>query len=240
MARALRRSPELKAGCPQQDWGGTATVQPASSRSLTAAKPTDGRIRSTRQVTKRPTRLAGSAIGAPSVQSRPGDWRKAAAAASEPPGALRPCGARKESVVFPRYQDAMAMVKGMLIFGACGYLVLVGVLIVAQRTMLYHPVATHLQPAEASLAQAQEVVLDTSDGEKVIAWHVPPKADKPIVLFFHGNGDFLAGRASRFRELTASGVGLLALSFRGYAGSTGQPTEDGLHRDAMAVYDFAA
>src|SRR3954470_15772139 len=119
MARALRRSPELKAGCPQQDWRGTATVQPASSRSLTAAKPTDGRIRSTRQVTKRPTRLAGSAIGAPLVQSRPGEWPKAAAAASEPPlGATPQCGARKESVAFPRYQDAMAIVKGMLIIGA--------------------------------------------------------------------------------------------------------------------------
>src|SRR6185503_9456441 len=39
--------------------GGTSTVQPASSSSLTAAKPTDGRNRSTRQVTKSATRRGG-------------------------------------------------------------------------------------------------------------------------------------------------------------------------------------
>jgi uncharacterized protein len=83
-------------------------------------------------------------------------------------------------------------------------------------------------------------VLNTSDGEKVIAWFVPPDPDKPVVLFFHGNGDFLAGRVNRFRDLTTYGVGLLALSYRGYAGSSGHPTEEGLHRDAMAAYDFAA
>src|SRR5262245_49489468 len=65
MARAFRRSPELKAGWPQQVWRGTSTVQPASSSSFTAANPIDGRIRSTRQVTNRPMRLPGSAIDAP-------------------------------------------------------------------------------------------------------------------------------------------------------------------------------
>src|SRR3972149_2293123 len=61
MARALARSPELNAGCPQQACRGTTTVQPASSSSLTAAKPTEGRMKSTRQVTSSPTR--GPAIG---------------------------------------------------------------------------------------------------------------------------------------------------------------------------------
>ena len=56
-AAAVSRSPELNAGWPQQVCAsGTSTRHPASSRSLTAAKPTDGRNRSTRQVTKRATR----------------------------------------------------------------------------------------------------------------------------------------------------------------------------------------
>src|SRR5215467_3586372 len=77
MARAVARSPELKAGCPQQAWRGTSTVQPASSSSFAAAKPIDGRIMSTRQVTKRPTRLAGSAIEAPgAMEFVPRHWRK--------------------------------------------------------------------------------------------------------------------------------------------------------------------
>src|SRR5262245_39503753 len=56
ICRVVARSPELNAGWPQQVCVGTSTVQPASSSSFTAAKPTAGRIRSTRQVTNRPTR----------------------------------------------------------------------------------------------------------------------------------------------------------------------------------------
>ena len=82
-------------------------------------------------------------------------------------------------------------------------------------------------------------MLDTADGEKVIAWHVPQRDDKPVVLYFHGNGGSLRYRVARFRALTADGTGLLALSYRGYGGSTGSPTEQGLLADAAAAYAFA-
>src|SRR5262249_15138289 len=73
-------------------------------------------------------------------------------------------------------------------------------------------------PAAAGLPEAQEIVLDTADGERVIAWHVPPRGDKPVVLYFHGNGGSLRGRVDRFRDLTADGTGLVALSYRRYGG----------------------
>jgi hypothetical protein len=133
----------------------------------------------------------------------------------------------------------MAIVKWILIIGACGYVAVVALLFFAQRTMLYHPTTTRMQPAEAGLPEAQEVVLDTSDGEKVIIWHVPPRDNMPVVIYFHGNGEIVAWRVKRHRELIKNGTGLIALSFRGYAGSTGTPTEDGLHRDAEAAYAFA-
>src|SRR6476660_524228 len=54
------RSPELYAGCPQQVCeAGTKTSAPPDSSSLIAANPIDGRIKSTRQVTKKPTRMGG-------------------------------------------------------------------------------------------------------------------------------------------------------------------------------------
>jgi fermentation-respiration switch protein FrsA (DUF1100 family) len=95
-------------------------------------------------------------------------------------------------------------------------------------------------PGEAGLGAAEEIVLDTADGEKVIAWHVPPRGNKPVVLYFHGNGASLRYRVERFRALTADGTGLLALSYRGYGGSSGSPSETGLIADATAAYEFAA
>jgi fermentation-respiration switch protein FrsA (DUF1100 family) len=43
----------------------------------------------------------------------------------------------------------------------------------------------------------------------------------------------------RAQALTASGRGLLMISYRGYSGSTGTPTETGLHTDARTAYEWA-
>jgi uncharacterized protein len=116
----------------------------------------------------------------------------------------------------------------------------VALMYVAQRSLMYFPDRQRTAPAAAGLPQAEEAVLDTADGEKVIVWHIPPKGERPVVLYFQGNGGGLNLRADRFRALTADGTGLVALNYRGYGGSTGSPTEDGLIADAEAVYAFAA
>src|SRR6185295_16878454 len=111
----------------------------------------------------------------------------------------------------------------------------------AQRSILYPiPETRRTSPQAAGFPQAEEHLLQTADGEQIIAWHVAPRAGKPVVVFFHGNGDILAWRAPWFAALTADGTGLIAVSFRGYAGSSGSPTEAGLINDAEAAYAFAA
>ena len=47
--------------------------------------------------------------------------------------------------------------------------------------------------------------------------------------------DLLRWRDERFRALIADGSGLVALSYRGYGGSSGRPTETGLLADAAAA-----
>src|SRR5437899_446461 len=75
--------------------------------------------------------------------------------------------------------------------------------------------------------------------ERVIIWHVPPREGQPIFLYFHGNGGSLRWRDERFRALIADGSGLVALSYRGYGGSSGRPTETGLIGEAATAYSFA-
>jgi fermentation-respiration switch protein FrsA (DUF1100 family) len=135
----------------------------------------------------------------------------------------------------------MIVLKWIVVAAVLVYLGGVAVLYFRQREMLFPiPPVGRTAPAAAGLPEAEEHVLTTDDGEKVIVWHVPAKPGRPVVLFFHGNGDFLAGRVSRFRNLTSDGTGLVALSFRGYAGSTGSPSEKGLLKDAAAAYAFTA
>jgi uncharacterized protein len=130
------------------------------------------------------------------------------------------------------------MLKWLIIALAC-YAGLVALLYVGQRALQYFPERFRTAPALAGLPDAEEVVLDTADGERVIAWHVPPRGQKPVVLYFHGNGGSLRWRVDRFRALTADGTGLVALSYRGFGGSSGGPTEPGLMNDAAAAYAFA-
>jgi uncharacterized protein len=133
----------------------------------------------------------------------------------------------------------MTALKWIVIVIALIYLVGVAVLYFRQREMLFPiPPVGRTAPAAAGFPEAEEHVLTTADGEKVIVWHVPAKPGHPVVLFFPGNGDFLAGRVDRFKGVTADGTGLVALSYRGYAGSSGSPSEEGLLKDAAAAYAF--
>ena len=49
---------------------------------------------------------------------------------------------------------------------------------------------------------------------------------------------FSPASSAAFASLIADGTGVVALSYRGYAGSSGQPSERGLLRDAAAAYAF--
>jgi fermentation-respiration switch protein FrsA (DUF1100 family) len=133
----------------------------------------------------------------------------------------------------------MTALKWLLIVVSAGYVCGLVVLFLAQRSILFPiPTAERTPPQAAGFPEAQEHVLTTADGERVIVWHVPARPGRPVVLYFHGNGDFLAGFFGRFRDIIADGTGIVALSYRGYAGSSGQPSERGLLQDAAAAYAF--
>jgi fermentation-respiration switch protein FrsA (DUF1100 family) len=133
----------------------------------------------------------------------------------------------------------MIVLTWLLIVVVLLYLGGLAFLFIKQRSMLFPiPPVGRTAPDQAGLPQAEEHVLTTSDGEKIIVWHVPAKPGRPVILYFPGNGDFLAGRVSRFKGMTDDGTGLVALSYRGYAGSSGEPSERGLLQDAVAAYAF--
>jgi fermentation-respiration switch protein FrsA (DUF1100 family) len=135
----------------------------------------------------------------------------------------------------------MTVLKWLAALVLVGYLVGLAVLFLVQRSFLFPiPQKTRTAPDAAGLPEAEEHFLTTADGEKVIVWHIPAKPGQAVILYFPGNGDFLAGAASRFRAMTSDGTGLVALSYRGYAGSSGEPSERGLLQDAAAAYAFAS
>jgi fermentation-respiration switch protein FrsA (DUF1100 family) len=142
-------------------------------------------------------------------------------------GANTPTSQRRPPVRF-RYVLVVALVVLAALYAAA-----VGALFLLQRSAIYFPPTDALgEPAKP----IQTVTLHTADGETLSAWYAPPTKGRPVILFFHGNASTLTFELERWRRISAAGVGFLAVNYRGYPGSTGHPTEEGLHQDALAAY----
>jgi uncharacterized protein len=135
---------------------------------------------------------------------------------------------------------APTALKWIVVVLAGLYVGMTAILYFAQRSLMYFPETVHTTPAAAGLPEAEEVTLNTADGERIIAWHVAPRDNKPVIIYFHGNGGALRYRVERFRRLVHNGVGLVAVEYRGYGGLSGKPSEAGLIADGEAAYAFAA
>jgi uncharacterized protein len=136
----------------------------------------------------------------------------------------------------PREQQGEYRLKSSLAFLVTIYALAVVAMAIFQRRFLYFPDRRLTHPAEANMSGIEELRLTTDDGEMLVAWHLPPREGHPLIPYFHGNGGALVDRVPRFRMFAASGYGLLAISYRGYGGSTGTPTQIGLMRDGEAAY----
>ncbi|HZD91312.1 MAG TPA: alpha/beta hydrolase [Pseudolabrys sp.] len=133
----------------------------------------------------------------------------------------------------------MTVLEWLLAAAFALYAAVLVLMYVFQHKLMYFPDPNRTAPAAAGLPQAQELRLESIDGERLVAWHIPPRGDRPVMLYLHGNAGALNLRAKRFEWLVAEGDGLVALSYRGFGGSSGRPSEAGLVTDALAAYDFA-
>ncbi len=118
----------------------------------------------------------------------------------------------------------------------------IGILAVGMRfenSLLYFPVRDLASSPEAHGLRADELALPTADGETLAGWWIHGSGDR-AVLFFHGNAGNAADRLDRARILNERfGLDVFLVDYRGYGRSTGSPSEDGLDRDARAVYRAA-
>jgi fermentation-respiration switch protein FrsA (DUF1100 family) len=129
-----------------------------------------------------------------------------------------------------------------LVAAVAAYAIPVALLFVMQRSLLFPGASLGSGGAEAGAPPPgfEAVVLATEDGERLAAWWRAPAPGRAVLLYFHGNGGALIHRRHRVAALSAQGRGLLIVSYRGYAGSTGAPSEEGLAHDARAAHGWIA
>lgn len=111
------------------------------------------------------------------------------------------------------------------------WLAVVGYMYVAQRSLMYHP-APGLPPPPPPFS---EVRLRTSDGLDLVAWEARGEPGRPVLVYFHGNGGSIASRVFKVMRYVEAGYGVLLVSWRGYGGNPGAPSEEGLLADGRAA-----
>lgn len=129
--------------------------------------------------------------------------------------------------------------KKMIFAIAFIYLILVITLFSFQRKLQYHPQGDATKIAYCSPPGFEKKYLTTTDGVKILAWYQKPKTPhNKIILYFHGNAGNFSEREHKFQSFVKNKLGVLAISYRGYPGSEGSPSELGLIKDADAALVF--
>src|SRR5262249_50530099 len=125
-------------------------------------------------------------------------------------------------------------VRAALITAAIFLIILFLYAQLVRRTSMFFPAKF---PEGDWTTNAEDVHFKASDGVQLHGWLF--RSGEPLVIFFHGNAGNITGRAPIAAELARRGISVLLFDWRGYGKSDGTPSESGLFKDALAVYDFA-
>ena len=120
------------------------------------------------------------------------------------------------------------------------YLAVTALLFLFQRQLIYAPDQVQYVPPShyEMLAGVDEIALEAADGVDLTAWYSPAPAGRPTVVMFLGKSGSLRSSRYRIQLFRDARMGVLMLAYRGFSGSDGVPTEQGLYADARAALDW--
>ena len=108
-----------------------------------------------------------------------------------------------------------------------------------QDRLIYFPARRPDSSPEAWGLRSEELRLTASDDVRLHGWWIRGRG-KRVVLLFHGNAGNVSNRLDRAKLFTTRlDVDVWLVDYRGYGLSEGKPSEAGLYRDGLAIYDAA-
>jgi fermentation-respiration switch protein FrsA (DUF1100 family) len=133
----------------------------------------------------------------------------------------------------------LSTVLSIVMLVAAGYAVVLLAAFAFQSRLVYFPnvPSRAIGPGPDSIGLAYESVeILTEDGVRLDAWYVPVREPRGTVLFFHGNAGNISHRLDSLRVFNGLGFATLIFDYRGYGRSEGAVSEQGIYRDAEAVW----
>ncbi len=107
-----------------------------------------------------------------------------------------------------------------------------------QRKKVFNVSGRPKKPSEYGLNNIQELYIFTEDQISLLCWYSKAKPKNPTLIYFHGNSFDIGERAYRIERYINHGWGVLLVSWRGFSGNKGKPTEANLYLDAESIIQW--
>ena len=115
------------------------------------------------------------------------------------------------------------------------YLMIIFILYNYQRSLLYHPTENNYS-GDKLIVPIDKVRIKTDDNIELLAWYHDKNIDNyKTILFLHGNAGSLENRIHKINHFNEMEINFLIISWRGFSGNDGKPTEEGLYKDAKGA-----
>jgi fermentation-respiration switch protein FrsA (DUF1100 family) len=101
----------------------------------------------------------------------------------------------------------------------------------------------HTVPPDSTNLNYRRIELQGEDGIKLTGWVVLSDKDttsSPWILFCHGNASDISypDYIERYKLFTRLGLNVLTFDYRGFGETRGTPSETGLYKDALTIYNY--
>ena len=125
----------------------------------------------------------------------------------------------------------MKMFKFIIFLSLASYFSISMFMYIFQRTFMYHP---NVKNTDSTAAQFdyKEVHINSENDIKLKSWFAYANPNNKTILFFHGNAGELSARVYKLNKFHELDLNFLIISWRGFSGNNGKPTEQGLYKDA--------
>jgi hypothetical protein len=127
------------------------------------------------------------------------------------------------------------VIRKIAVAAFLAYAAFIATLALSQTSLLFPAVPFENRPAPPG---ASIVLIPTPDGEMLRAIHWPAPRGAGTVVVLHGNGSSAEREVGRGVVLREAGHGVLLAEYRGYGGSTGTASANGLKTDVLATIDW--
>jgi len=118
------------------------------------------------------------------------------------------------------------------------YLIILVFLFFFQRSLLYHPNVNNYFNDRLKV-NIEEVQIKTSDNINLLGWFHKKDLNRfKTIVYFHGNAGKLENRIHKLNHFKDIDVNFLIISWRGFSGNSGKPTEKGLYEDGKSTIDW--